>query len=142
MSFVLPQKIKFKHCDPAGIVFYPRYFEMINDTGEAFFEDVLSYPFGPMHPDNGVPTVQISTEFTAPSRLGEVIDIMLQVARLGRSSLDLTFEAHGPGRAGAQKRFAASSTLVHVGKEGRPAPWPAAVSAVLTTHLEGENDAT
>ena len=36
MSFTLTQKVLFKHCDPAGIVFYPRYFEMINDCVEAF----------------------------------------------------------------------------------------------------------
>ncbi|MEL6103010.1 MAG: acyl-CoA thioesterase, partial [Pseudomonadota bacterium] len=28
MSFQFLQKVLFKHCDPAGIVFYPRYFEM------------------------------------------------------------------------------------------------------------------
>ena len=29
--------IGFRHCDPAGIVFYPRYFEMMNDAIEIFF---------------------------------------------------------------------------------------------------------
>ena len=32
MRFTMPQKVQFKHCDPAGIVFYPRYFELLNDT--------------------------------------------------------------------------------------------------------------
>ena len=34
MAFVFPQKVRFQHCDPAGIVFYPRYFEMLNTTIE------------------------------------------------------------------------------------------------------------
>ena len=119
-------------------MFYPRCFEMINDCVEAFFEDVLRYPFGPMHPENGVPTVQIETQFTAPSRLGEVIDITLYVQKAGRSSLDLSFVAIGAG----QKRFVASSTLVHVGKDGRPAAWPKAVKAILQAHLRGDKDAT
>ena len=138
MAYTHPQKIKFKHCDPAGIVFYPRYFEMINDCVEAFFEDVLRYPFGPMHPNNGVPTVQIETQFSAPSRLGEVIEITLSVQKAGRSSLDFSFVAVGAG----QKRFAASSTLVHVGPDGRPAAWPEAVKAILQAHLRGDKDAT
>lgn len=134
MAFTRRQKIKFKHCDPAGIVFYPRYFEMINDCVEAFFEDVLDYPFGPMHPDNGVPTVQIETQFTAPSRLGEVIEITLSVQNIGRSSLDLGFLAAGNG----QKRFVAASTLVHVGQGGRPAAWPERVKAILQAELGGD----
>lgn len=33
-------QIEFNHCDPAGIVFYPRYFEMVNSVIENFFADV------------------------------------------------------------------------------------------------------
>jgi 4-hydroxybenzoyl-CoA thioesterase len=40
MLFSINQKVLFKHCDPAGIVFYPRYFEMINDCVEAFFDEI------------------------------------------------------------------------------------------------------
>lgn len=40
MLFTFTQKVLFKHCDPAGIVFYPRYFEIINDCIEAFFEQI------------------------------------------------------------------------------------------------------
>ena len=43
--------VRFQHCDPAGIVFYPRYLEMINQTveewfaamGRAFPDMVLTY---------------------------------------------------------------------------------------------------
>ena len=33
--FTAEMTVAFRHCDPAGIVFYPRYFEMINDFVEA-----------------------------------------------------------------------------------------------------------
>ena len=29
--------VRFQHCDPAGIVFYPRYFEMISQSVEEWF---------------------------------------------------------------------------------------------------------
>jgi 4-hydroxybenzoyl-CoA thioesterase len=138
MAYTHLQKIRFKHCDPAGIVFYRRFFEMINDCVEAFFEEGLHYPFGPMHPQNGVPTVQIEAQFTAPSRLGDVIEIMLSVRKVGRTSLDLSFVATG----GAEKRYVASSTLVHVGQGGRSVAWPEGVKKVLQAHFEGDNDAT
>ena len=43
--YEMPQKVLFKHCDPAGIVFFPRYFEMMNDCVEAFFDKVVEWPF-------------------------------------------------------------------------------------------------
>ena len=33
--------VQFAHCDPAGIVFYARYFEIINEVVEDWFEDAL-----------------------------------------------------------------------------------------------------
>ena len=41
-AFTYEEKVLFRHCDPAGIVFFPRYFEMINDCVEYFFADTLN----------------------------------------------------------------------------------------------------
>lgn len=127
MAFFYHQKIKFRQCDPAGIVFYPRYFEMINDTVEAFFDQVLHYPFADVMQGNGVPTVQIDARFTAPSYLGEVLDIALNVARVGRSSLDLRFDA----LCDTQPRFNARATLVFIAGQGTATPWPDKIRTVL-----------
>ena len=43
------QTVRFQHCDPAGIVFYPRYYEMLNLTVERFFERQLGYSFNRLH---------------------------------------------------------------------------------------------
>lgn len=133
MAFTFVQPVLFKHCDPAGIVFYPRYFEMINDVVEAFFAS-LGFPFHDMHPVGGVPTAEISTTFSAPSRHGDELTFMLHVTRIGGASLGLHFEALG----GGEVRLTATSTLVHVNSQGRPAPWPDGMRAKLTDHLEGE----
>ena len=37
--------VRFAHCDPGGIVFYARYFEMINGVVEDWFEDALEASF-------------------------------------------------------------------------------------------------
>ncbi len=138
MAYRYRQEVKFRHCDPAGIVFYPRYFEMINDTTEAFFAEVLHYPFSEMHRNAGIPTARIETEFLAPSRLGDVLEIVLSATRLGRSSLDLAFEA----TCGAERRFTARSTIVHIDASGRSQPWGDAVRAILTEEVKGVSDGT
>ncbi|MFK7837130.1 MAG: acyl-CoA thioesterase [Sulfitobacter sp.] len=119
MRFVMPQKVKFKHCDPAGIVFYPRYFEMINDCVEASFDEALDCPFEDLHQNGGVPTAEISVQFTAPSRHGDRLELGLRCTRLGRTSLGIETEATCEG----QRRFIATSTLVLIDVQGKPQPW-------------------
>ncbi len=63
-------KVEFNHCDPAGIVFYPRYFEMTNSVIENFFREVVIHPYAEMmSPDNGVPAARLEVDFHAPSCL-------------------------------------------------------------------------
>ena len=133
MEFTCDQRILFRHCDPAGIVFYPRYFEMINDCVEAFFEQVVGLPFSEIHGNGGVPTAEITTRFHAPSRLGEAIVIALRVTDLGRSSMKIRLRA----TCGAQLRFEARSVLVLVDAAGRPTPWPQAARQRLQECTEG-----
>ncbi|MDU8912532.1 thioesterase family protein [Aestuariicoccus sp. MJ-SS9] len=137
MAYSCPQKIMFKHCDPAGIVFYPRYFEMMNDCVEAFFEERLNLPFAALHSEGAVPTAEISTRFTAPSRLGDELTIGLRVTRLGRTSLGLRLTA----LCGEETRFETTSTLVMVDRDGRPTAWPAEVREKINACLENDNDA-
>ena len=127
MVFEFQQKVLFKHCDPAGIVFYPRYFEIINDCVEAFFDKVLGWPFETLLKDGGVPTVQIATEFKAPNRHGDWLVLELRVAKLGRTSMSLEIAASTGGEA----RFEVKQTLVCVDKTGKPRVWPEAVQDML-----------
>lgn len=127
MVFEFQQKVLFKHCDPAGIVFYPRYFEIINDCVEAFFDKVLGWPFETLLKDGGVPTVQIATEFKAPNRHGDWLLLQLHVAKLGRTSMSLEITASTGGEA----RFEVKQTLVCVDKAGKPRVWPEAVQDML-----------
>ncbi len=135
MPFTVTRKIRFGHCDPAGIVYYPRYFEMINDTVEDWFDERLRAPFGRMHgPDaHGVPTARIEIAFTAPSRIGDRLDFALRPLRLGRTSVDLRIEA----TCGQELRLRLNSTLVHISLgTGRPVPWPEALRARIAADLD------
>jgi 4-hydroxybenzoyl-CoA thioesterase len=133
MSYTRVIPIEFNHCDPAGIVFYPRYFEMTNSVVENFFADVLGYSFARMHTDgmhNGVPTVSIRCDFRAPSRLGDKVPFTLTVVSVGRSSLGVRIVAAVDG----ETRLETENTLVWI-NAGRAAPWPEEIRVKLDAEL-------
>jgi 4-hydroxybenzoyl-CoA thioesterase len=95
--FIKQQKIRFKHVDYAGIVFYPRFLEMLNDLVEDWFEEALNRPFSKMHDATngesyGIPTVDLKVQFKTPARIGEVITKKLWVTQLKTSSLLCGFQ--------------------------------------------------
>lgn len=91
-TFAKQQKIKFKHIDYAGIVFYPRFLEMLNDLVEDWFEEALDQPFSKMHETNGIPTVDLKVQFKNAARIGEVLTKNLWVKELKSSSVICGFE--------------------------------------------------
>lgn len=92
LPFLKTEKIRFKHVDYAGIVFYPRFLEMLNDLVEDWFEEALDQPFSKMHQTNGIPTVDLKVQFKNPARLGQVLIKKLWVKNLGYASVLCGFE--------------------------------------------------
>ena len=85
--FIKQEKIRFKHVDYAGIVFYPRFLEMLNDLVEDWFEEALDRPFSKIHETNGIPTVDLKVQFKKAARLGEILTKKLWVQNLGSASV-------------------------------------------------------
>ena len=83
--------IRFRHCDPAGIVFTPRYFEILNETVEVFFGERLGIDYYAVLGERriGLGYAHASCDFMRPSRMGEVLDVAVLVERIGRSSYTL-----------------------------------------------------
>ena len=134
MPFIQTQKVLFKHCDPAGIVFYPRYFEMMNDCVEAFF-DSIGYPFEEMHKTNGAPTAKIETTFHRPSRHGDILTLTLVLKRIGGASIDVAIDAH----AKDEQRVSFRATLVYVNAAGNSCPWPDQIRTAMTPYVESKD---
>ncbi|MDZ4086289.1 MAG: hotdog domain-containing protein [Tabrizicola sp.] len=129
-------QIEFNHCDPAGIVFYPRYFEMVNSVIENFFADVVGRSFASMHfgADNGVPTVAMEAVFQKPSRLGDKVRFSLRVEKVGGSSVRMVVQGAGPDGP----RMQAVMTLAWI--DGmKAAPWPAKMRAALEAYRETQD---
>lgn len=122
MPFVTQWKVRFADVDPASIVFYPRYFEMLNGVVEDWF-DSMGYSFSLLHRDMhcGVPTVRIESEFIEASELGDILDIQLAPSHIGRSSCSVDFVV----RCGGAVRLKAASTLVFMDLAARKSrAWP------------------
>ncbi len=109
-AFVRTYPVRFEDCDGAGIVFYPRLVLLVNRIIEDWFADGLGVDFRVLHEDRrlAIPTVDLHLRFRAASRLGERLDVALQVKRLGDRSFTLDIAA----RCGAETRFTAESVLV------------------------------
>ena len=87
--------VHFSDADPAGILFYPRYFKMTNALIEDWFAEELKRPFSALHQGtaNGVPTFSLDISFSATSRIADVLRLTLGVARLGKTSFTLDISA-------------------------------------------------
>ncbi len=91
MIFTTQKLIRFHHCDPAGIVFYPRYYGLLHEAQE----DWLAHIGFPEHTliasGVGVPIVNMQTDFLGMSRYGDEVRIDVDLWKLGNSSLGMRY---------------------------------------------------
>ena len=85
-------RIVWGDCDPAGIVFYPRYFEMFDTSTTALFERALGmtkHQFVKAYDSVGYPMVDTRARFLLPTRYGDDVVIETTVTEIRRSSFDI-----------------------------------------------------
>jgi 4-hydroxybenzoyl-CoA thioesterase len=87
-TLVRTVRIEWGDCDPAGIVYFPRYFEYFDQCTAGLFEAV-----GYRKPDllaafdiAGIPLVDARANFRAPSKFGDDVRIQTSIPEWGRSS--------------------------------------------------------
>ena len=108
--FERPVRIRFAHCDPAGIVFFPQYLVMVNNLVEDWVSEGLGVPYAELigRRRTGLPTVSLNCEFTAVSRMGEDVTMGLSLEQVGTKSITLQ---HGC-RRGDELRMRVRQVLV------------------------------
>ena len=129
-TFSTVRKIRFGHTDPAGIVYYPHYFDMFNGVVEDFFDDCIGASFQKLRAEDGVvtPLRHVDADFTAPCRIGDKLRLALTLVARGRTSLKLTIE----GSVDGSVRLRANLAIVFVSaRDGRAVEPPAHVAARL-----------
>jgi 4-hydroxybenzoyl-CoA thioesterase len=85
-------RIEWGDCDPAGIIYYPRYLAIFDACTTALIERTLgmakreylkTYDFA------GHPLVNVHCRFLLPTRFGDDVTIETMVSEFRRSSFDL-----------------------------------------------------
>jgi 4-hydroxybenzoyl-CoA thioesterase len=125
-AFTRSVPVRFSHCDPAGIVYFPHYFDMFNGLIEDWYGQELAHDYAALVMGNryGFPFVHIECDFKIPSRMGEVIDLTLLVERIGRSSLGIAIVCH---RDGLERLRAHMVTAMMSLETRKPVPLPQAL---------------
>jgi 4-hydroxybenzoyl-CoA thioesterase len=93
-------RIEWGDCDPAGIVFYPRYFEIFDSSTTALFERALGmtkYKFTKAYNFVGYPMVDTRARFLIPTRYGDDVQIETSI-EFGTSSFNIQHRLSKDGK--------------------------------------------
>ncbi|MES2283042.1 MAG: thioesterase family protein [Pseudomonadota bacterium] len=140
MTFTIARQVRFHHCDPAGIVFFPQFFYLLHEAKEDFLAHIGFPQHEMINSGFGTPIVDIKTSFLGMCRYGDEITISVSISKLGNSSLGMDYEilSHGKPRdpAGTLK-LRASSVLVYSRLEGgQPLRIPDDLRAAMLPYLQ------
>jgi 4-hydroxybenzoyl-CoA thioesterase len=128
-------QIEWGHCDPAGIVFNPRFFEYFDWNTALLFEKALGMP----KPDvlqtfggSGIPLVDTRAKFLVPCRYGDVVEITTAIKKLGRSSFEVSHRLHVGDTLAVEGEEVRVWTARDAEGRMRPAPLPDAIVAAFS----------
>jgi 4-hydroxybenzoyl-CoA thioesterase len=92
--------VEWGHCDPAGIVFNPRFFEYFDWGTWGLLEAALgvkAHELASTYGIMGIPLVDAGAKFLGPAKFGDVVELTSWVSEFRRSSFDVIHElrVHG-----------------------------------------------
>lgn len=140
MKFTTHKRVRFHHCDPAGIVFYPQFFYLLHEVQEDFLAHIGFPEHTLIAGGTGVPIVDLKTEFLGMCRNGDHLTMTLELTRIGNSSLGMHYEIHArpqtPGEAGALKVRAHGVVVYSELPHGKPVRIPDGLRSALLPYLQ------
>jgi 1,4-dihydroxy-2-naphthoyl-CoA hydrolase len=97
LSFRTTIPVRFQDVDAGGVLFFGRIFDYCHLAYEEFVAssgvDTARYFAGD---DYLVPIVHAEADYRAPIRHGERVTVTIDVARVGRASMELRYRVTGP----------------------------------------------
>jgi len=83
--------VEWGDCDPAGIVYYPRYFAYFDNCTAALFKaaGLPKHQMLKTYGIVGIPMVDTRARFLAPSRFGDDVTVESAITAWRRSSFDV-----------------------------------------------------
>lgn len=92
-------QIEWGDCDPADIVFYPRYFAFFDASTGAMFE-AMGYSLRHIRDELkgvGFPMVDTRSQFFKPSKFGDKVIIKSEITDVGRASFGIRHQLFNGG---------------------------------------------
>ena len=140
MIFTVTKQIRFHHCDPAGIVFYPQFFYLLHEVQEDFLAHIGFPEHRLIAGGMGVPIVDLKTEFLGMCRNGDLLTMTLELTRIGNASMGMQYEIYGqpaaPAEAGTIKLRAHGVVVYSEVPHGKPVRIPDALHSALLPYLQ------
>jgi 4-hydroxybenzoyl-CoA thioesterase len=100
-------KIAWGDCDPAGIVFNPRFFEFFDASTWGLFEAALGvsqHDFAAHYGIVGIALVDARGNFMKPVAFGDDVEIVSRVTEFRRSSFDVEHKLINKGEVSVEGR--------------------------------------
>lgn len=91
-TFTRQMTIAWGHCDPAGIVFNPRFFEFFDTNAWMMFNAALGVApqdLAAHYGIVGIALVDARANFLKPAKFGDAVEITSRVSAFRRSSFDI-----------------------------------------------------
>ena len=140
MNFTTQKQVRFHHCDPAGIVFYPQFYVLLHEVQEDLLAHIGHHEHEMIASGYGVPIVDMKTEFLSMCRHGDVLDITLSLTRIGGASLGMYYEIRASAQAGQARtaiKLRATSVVVYSEiPHGKPVRIPDGLRHALQPYLQ------
>ena len=89
---ITTRRIEWGECDPAGIVFSPRFFSMFDNATTLLFSAALGmtkFEFLNKYDCAGYPMVDTRARFLVPARFGDDVTIETAITEIKRSSFQV-----------------------------------------------------
>jgi 4-hydroxybenzoyl-CoA thioesterase len=97
-------QVEWGDCDPAGIVYYPRYFEYFDACTNALFEQAgfrkaeMLKKYGLL----GIPMIDTRAQFYAPASFGDTVTVESRITEWGRSSFQVEHKLYNSDQLAAE----------------------------------------
>jgi acyl-CoA thioester hydrolase len=135
------RRIEFSDTDAGGIAHFARFFVFMETAEHELLRSLGVNPGAARQDDGrliGWPRVATSCEFLSPVRFGDVIDIHVQVVKVGRTSLTFDFAISLAGEPVARGRITTVHAVLDAPEGIRATPIPPPLRAILEQTADPE----
>lgn len=125
-GFSVRRRVRWGECDPAGVMYTPRFADFVVDAFLEFLEHLLGAPLEARlrELDCGTPAMSLNLEFERSLWPGELVTLSVGVAEVRRRSFDLLVRATMEDGQPAFRARLGIVCVYHTRREARAIPEP------------------